>query len=1093
MGSHTCLPTVGQIVGVRQRLYLVEQSLGPVKPGDSTLVRLACVDDDAQGQTLEVLWEKELDRHILSGEAWDSIATRGFDPPRKFAAYISTLRWNCVTSTDPNLLQSPFRAGIRLDPYELEPLRKALRLPRVNLFIADDVGLGKTIEAGLIARELLLRKKAREIVVACPPSMLLQWREELETRFGLHFEILDRDYVQEVRRERGFGINPWTTHPRFLVSHRLLIDESYAGSLRDWLGTFRPGSLLILDEAHHAAPASGQRYAIDSHITRAIRDLAPRFEHRLFLSATPHNGHSNSFSALLEILDPQRFCRGVKVSKRMLEDVMVRRLKDDLRQIVGGFPERRVKQIDIDGLPEEAPELHLTTLLDEYRILREQRLSDESRRIQTASGLLLSGLQQRLFSSVEAFARTLRVHRRTVQRQWEAAQAEKSKAVIPPARADLLLGGIGSDDDRAVLPEKELATEEEAQIAAVSEATVGPSSSASTRDLFEHEQQLLNQMAEIAETARALPDARIEKLIQWIRENMCPDLPVRDETPEKPPKWNNTRVIIFTEYDDTKRYLQQQLSGAICGTDRASERLAVFHGPTPPEDREAIKIAFNTDPAQHPLRILIATDAAREGLNLQAHCWHLFHFDVPWNPSRMEQRNGRIDRKLQPNSEVYCYYFFYKQRPEDRILAALVRKTMTIRKELGSLAQVIDSRLDALMKNGIRRKEIGALELEIHSADLEKEQRDAVEEELEANRERQADLRRQIDRLRDMLASSKKAIGLSQDRFRSAISCALEILGAEPLKASGNGKTAEPTPYVFPPIDQRPGADPSWADTMDSLRAPRPRDQKFWEWRRTSPIRPVVFQDPGVVTEEVVQLHLEQRVVQRLLGRFTAQGFVHHDLSRACLAQSSDPIPRVILIGRLALYGPGAARLHEELIPITARWVDPAIRKGALSPYGREAESRTLALLDEALLGAGVRPIPDTVVRQLQAAAPGDVRELLPHLEARGSEYIQDAEARLEKRAEAEAKAMLEILETQKKHLDETVARYEQPEAQLKFQEFNEEERRQLEANQRYWAKRLIALGGELRTEPDRIRGLYEVRAQRIEPIGLVYLWPVTG
>ena len=168
----------------------------------------------------------------------------------------------------------------------------------------------------------------------------------------------------------GFGVNPWNTHSRFLISQRLLIDESYAGPLRDWLGDFRPGSLLILDEAHHAAPASGQRYAIDSHITRAIRDLAPRFEHRLFLSATPHNGHSNSFSALLEILDPQRFCRGVKVGKRMLDDVMVRRLKEDLREIVGGFPKREVVQVDIDGLPDDAPELRLTALLDEYRQLR---------------------------------------------------------------------------------------------------------------------------------------------------------------------------------------------------------------------------------------------------------------------------------------------------------------------------------------------------------------------------------------------------------------------------------------------------------------------------------------------------------------------------------------------------------------------------------------------------------------------------------------------------------------------------------------------------------------------------------------------------
>jgi SNF2 family DNA or RNA helicase len=141
----------------------------------------------------------------------------------------------------------------------------------------------------LIARELLLRKKVRDIVVACPPSMLLQWREELDSRFGLSFEILDKEYIQNVRRERGFGVNPWTTHSRFLISHRLLIDETYVSPLGDWLDTFRPGSLLILDEAHHAAPANGQWYAIDTQITRKVRDLARRFEHRLFLSATPHS------------------------------------------------------------------------------------------------------------------------------------------------------------------------------------------------------------------------------------------------------------------------------------------------------------------------------------------------------------------------------------------------------------------------------------------------------------------------------------------------------------------------------------------------------------------------------------------------------------------------------------------------------------------------------------------------------------------------------------------------------------------------------------------------------------------------------------
>ena len=237
------LPVAGQIARVRQRLYLVECTTTGLSAADSALVSLSCVDDDAQGQPLEVLWEREIDTEILTGEAWEAIAKRGFDQAKLFSAYLNTLRWNCVTSTDPRLFQSPFRAGIKLDAYQLEPLRKALLLPRVNLFIADDVGLGKTIEAGLIARELLLRKKAREIVVCCPPSMLLQWQDELENRFGLTFEILDKDYMKRIRRERGFGVNPWSTHSRFLVSHRLLIDEAYTTPLIDWLGDFRSGSV----------------------------------------------------------------------------------------------------------------------------------------------------------------------------------------------------------------------------------------------------------------------------------------------------------------------------------------------------------------------------------------------------------------------------------------------------------------------------------------------------------------------------------------------------------------------------------------------------------------------------------------------------------------------------------------------------------------------------------------------------------------------------------------------------------------------------------------------------------------------------------
>jgi superfamily II DNA or RNA helicase len=1055
---------------LRQRRYLVEETVPPPDLGDATLVRLACVDDDAQGQPLDVLWECEVDPEILAAEAWSDLGTKGFDHPKRFAAYIDTLRWNSVTSADPRLFQSPFRAGIRLDAYQLEPLRKALLLPRVNLFIADDVGLGKTIEAGLIARELLLRRKVREIIIATPPSMLLQWREEMEARFGLTFEILDRDYIARVRRERGYGINPWTTHPRFLVSQRLLIDESYVGGLRDHLGHFRPGSLLILDEAHHAAPASGVKYAIDSKITRAVRDLAGRFEHRLFLSATPHNGHSNSFSALLEILDPQRFCRGVPVAPKLRDEVLVRRLKEDIREIAGGFPKRTPVQEDIDGLPHDAPELRLSKLLDEYRQLREERLSGETRRTQAASGLLICGLQQRLLSSVEAFARTLRVHRRTVRRQWEASRAAEGRR-DDQQRLDLLTGGPSSDDDRAAEPEDVLAQEEDEQVAAASAASLGNPKAEGASRLFAREQELLDEMTEIADAARGLPDAKVRRLLDWIAEHMLDGH-----------AWRPLRILVFTEYDDTKRYLREQLSASLAHTERADQRIKVFHGPTPLEEREEIKRAFNAPPEQNPVRILIATDAAREGLNLQAHCWHLFHFDVPWNPSRMEQRNGRIDRKLQPRDEVFCHYFFYLQRPEDRVLQVLVRKTDTIRKELGSLAQVVESRLETTMSRGIRHADIEAIRREIESADIDADAKQTVRDELEEARQRQHDLRQQIDGLRNRLEASRSWIGLNEDHFRQALGSALDLIGAKGLEPAPTDDEG-PERFAFPVLDER--ADPTWTETMDSLRVLRPRGEPIWEWRRESPIRPIVFEDPGIVSDDVVQLHLEHRVVRRLLGRFTAQGFIHHDLSRACLAQTSDSIPRLVLLGRLCLYGARGVRLHEELVPVSARWTDSDNRNGPLTPYRRTAERDTLRLLEDALLDH--HRVSETVSRQLLASAARDVSELLPYLRERGAEVAAEARRQLAARADAEGTAMRDILVAQRKRVSKT----EEESRQLRLQ--LDEEARQLQANRRYWEKRLDELAAEIDEEPERIRRTYDVTAERLEPIGLAYLWPVTG
>ena len=1080
-------PKVGDLVRMRSRQWLVEEVVHPPE-GGSPQVTLACAEDDAQGQSLTVFWDFELDRAILQEEGWADLGSRRFDSPRYFAAFFNTLRWNCTTATRANLFQAPFRAGIHLDAYQMEPLRKALLLPRVNLFIADDTGLGKTIEAGLIASELLLRRKVKRIVVAAPPSVLEQWKAELADRFGLLFEILDRAYMARMRRERGFGVNPWRTHSRFLVSHNLLIDPTYADPLREWLGDMLPGSLLILDEAHHAAPSSSSRYGIETKITRAARDLCPRFEHRLFLSATPHNGHSNSFSTLLELLDPYRFTRGVKVrGKRDLENVMVRRLKEDIRAVHGGFPKRHVVPVVIDDLPADAPELVLSELLNCYRTLRDQRHANAPSKSRAAAGLLVVGLQQRLLSSTEAFARSLKVHERTARRHWANAQAAQGSESTPDIDENLFLTPADANDERAEWDEETAEASEAEQIEAV---TLAAQADTAQTALWRREQTLLEEMRAIAEEARHKPDTKTLRLIAWIRANQCPALPPFGEGPMgTTPMWNNRRVLIFTENrEGTKRYLKNMLEQAIECTDNADERIAVIDGLTSGPRREEVQRRFNTDPAKEPLRILIATDAAREGLNFQAHCADLFHFDLPWNPGRIEQRNGRIDRKLQPAPEVRCHYFVLPQRVEDRVLQVLVTKTETIKRELGSLAKVIDDDVERRLRQGIRHDEADRLKTEIEGADLDAARKTATAEELEDARERQEDLAGQIEHCRTLLDESRRWVRFDEQPFRDALSCALELLGAPPLQESKDehGQTV----WAFPHLERRADTDASWTATLDSLRPPREPDQKLADWRKHASIRPVVFKDAAVLTEDTVHLHLEQRVAQRLLARFRSQGFVHYDLSRACLAQTKDSIPRVILLGRLALYGQRAERLHEELVPVTARWVEPSRRRGPLRAYARDAQTHTLALLDDAL-GSG--PVPNEVIQQrLLEAAPADINALRPQLDSRAEEFAATAATQLAERGRSEARMLTDTLSTQRKRVLEEIERHNAEFKQLTLG-FKQEEARQLQADMLHWQRRLAQFDRDLEQEPGRIETFYKVRAKRVEPVGLVYLWPETN
>jgi len=1079
---HDGVPRPGQIVRARHRQWLVEaveDGQAHRRSDDSPRVTLVCLDDDDPGRRLEVLWDLELGAQTIDPERRGLGRVDRLDPPAHFGAYLHALRWNAVSAADATRFQAPFRAGIEHMAHQLTPLMKALELPRANLFIADDVGLGKTIEAGLVMHELILRQQAHFVLIACPASICLQWQSEMRRRFGLHFEVMTRAFIAQRRRQRGFGVNPWATHHRFVVSHALLRRPEYREPLLQRLGDRAEKSLLVLDEAHVAAPATRSRYAVDSEITATIRDLAPRFDNRLFLSATPHNGHSNSFSALLEILDPIRFTRGVPVEgKTDLAPVMVRRLKRDLKKLgIDRVPDRVLVQIDLahdngrwvstaarsDGqapvtadLGAGAPvDLELASMLARYT---ELCAPDKGR-----ARLPFIRLQQRLLSSPEAFAKSLEVHAQAVER--------RGGPMVRDPQLTLASAGVDPDIDPDLFGPSDEAVQAEADAALAADSARLPTPS-------EEAAALLSSMRATAEKARRAPDAKLRALIAWMRAHLCPAIG-RDAAPGASRLWRDRRVILFTEWADTKRYLLDLLREAVADTDQGEDRVAEFGGGLGDEAREEIQRRFNAAPQDEPLRILVATDAAREGLNLQAHCADLFHVDLPWNPARLEQRNGRIDRTLQPEPEVRCHYFVYPARPEDRVLATLVRKIDVVQRELGSLGGVLLDDLEALLADGIRAGT--AEKLEAVTAGKRAAAVHTVEAELEEARKDDKLLREEITRAGRRYSASRSALEVSPEALRQVVDVGLRMAGTTGLieDAVHDGK----------PRFRLPALDRSWDITLDTLRPPRRRDESFYDWRQRPPL-PVTFSPVGRLTGEVEQLHLAHPFTKRILDRFLAQGFSAHDLRRVAAVIDPDG-GEVFAIGyaRLTLFGPGAARLHDELVAVAAPWdgsldgaralaartdVAPLIKAtearlaaGAPAPTGRTAAA--IAAAAETLLGSLWQPLQDEADARGVAARNG-----------------------LGARARAEADGMRALLERQRRAIEKT--RRERSQRDL-FEGLGDsaetrEQQRQLALDLAHMDRRERDIATDLEREPAAIEALYAVRKTLVTPVGVVVSWP---
>jgi hypothetical protein len=592
----------------------------------------------------------------------------------------------------------------------------------------------------------------------------------------------------------------------------------------------------------------------------------------------------------------------------------------------------------------------------------------------------------------------------------------------------------------------------------------------------------VDEVLAVAEPAALRPDARVRWLVQWIKANLLSG-----------PTWNERRLIIFTEWEDTRRWLERRLREALAETDRPDERIAVFTGTTGQDRREEVKAAFNADPAREPLRILICTDAAREGINLQTWCADLVHFDLPWNPSRLEQRNGRIDRKLQPAKQVVCRYFRYEQREADIVLDALVRKTEVIQKQLGSAGQVIEQRIAArLAEGGIDRGAAKALARSIEDeTDAERLKRARAEMDDEEKARYERVLAEQRD-LQGALERSRERVGVAPDDLQRVVGAALARAGLslDSTRAETVGNAAT---FRFDPGHAAFAREAGWQDTFDDLRErPRKRGERIGEWRRKAPIRAIAFESPrlpdGRNASEVVQVHLEHRLVRRLLSRFLSQGF-QSGLSRISVIEGAGAQPRVALMGRLAVYGAGAARLHEEIIPVTAIWTEAERERKPLRPLGESGEERTLNQLEEALRHAHAAPA--MAVARVQVLIERDIADLLPSLERVAGERLARVKVDLLRRGEAEAKSLTGLLDQQRRRIVRANAEVDSD--QLLLPGIADEERRERAADRRHWQSRLARLEQEIRDEPARIRASYEVSAHRLEPVGLVYLWPATG
>ena len=940
------IPEPGQIVEARGATWAVTdvQTQGLLhSPADDLsqkqhLVTLQSLEEDRMGEELSVIWELEEGNAVLPDRGIPTVPNPdAFDDPNTLGAFVDAVRWGAVTSADPKRYQSPFRTGANLEAYQLEPLRRALQSPRTNLLLADDVGLGKTIEAGMVVQELLLRHRARSVIIVCPPSLSLKWQDEMQEKFGLDFVVVDSKELAQVRRTYGLAANPFRIFPRVILSMswvampraQRMLREVYDEADRRGAANRYAFDVLVVDEAHHVAPSApsgregGRVYAVDSQRTLAVGELARHCEHRLFLSATPHNGYTESFTALLEMIDSRRFARGAQIDQSALEEVCVRRLKSDIKS--ENFSPRTINTLAYEPSDDEVRTYdRLTSLLKASA--REQGKS------KLDIGAMI--LKKRFLSSPYSFGRTL---------QGFVELSEGRQGSFDEGYYGEILGSGQSDDEEG--------REEQPEYDALRKSKGGGTLSRASKAQVE-------ELAAWGLTYDARPDSRMERLISWL-----------DETCRPNGRWCDERVVVFTEYTDTLKWMVDILRSRGYGEDR----LSVIEGSTDPDAREIIRSRFNADPSEEPVRVLVATDAAGEGIDLQQHCHRLVNYDVPFNPSRLEQRIGRIDRYGQRSTSEIYYFASSKHAGayfgDMDFMRRLAEKVATQEADLQSVNPVIDQ---SLFDSAVLGYFMGT------SASEQRVERsaDAIDRMLRGEQ----GLRGELDRLVDNYDETKLALHLTEAAELRVVDTALEFTSQPSLVGLKDGT------YRIPDLT------PNWERTvtkgLDTALNPG-----VW--------RPITFDAERAKSDDkVAYIHLGSALMQSSCR--TLRGSLYSQESRlrrvtAVMVPGLEGT-QAAAISRLVLVGRGGTRVHEEVFVTGVRF------RGA-----NVAQAKAQRLLDTALDARGDVEL-----------APASAREWLV---SRWNDHLQE---RLERATEQRALTLMDsVRDDLKKREGEELSRVE--------------------------------------------------------------------